>query len=966
MMRDEKGEMAGRVAERRLAEQRLHRLNRLHTVLSKIGEAIVRTRDRQELYDAVCRIVVENGLLRMVFIAELDAEAKRAHPVASFGAGREYLLEPTSAIPVEEGPLSRGTVGTALRTGVHDVCNDISAAPRMKPWHATALENGLLANASFPLKLKGAVVSVLVLYAGETGYFLDDEIQLMVTVANSISFALESLEKERHRTEAEKALRESEGRFRSMFSTAATGIAISTPQGRFLQVNAAYCRMLGYTEDEMLQRDFASLTHPDDLPLNLKLRDEVLAGVRDSFVMEKRYIKKNGDIVWTSHSVSATRAADGEITALTVIAEDITERKRSEEALRSRQAELQVLFDLVPAMLCFKDTNNVFLHVNRRLADAAGKSVEELEGLHAREIYPQEADKYYADDLEVIRSRKPKLGIVETLRGPDGGERWVQTDKVPVFGADGEVTGIVVMVQDITARKEAEGRLLWKTTFFEAMVHSAEDAILVVNSDGQKILHNRRLIELWDIPDELANEADHRARFKWMTGQVMNPDAFVKKVAHLYAHPDEVSHDELHLRNGKCLDRLSAPVRGADGQHYGRIWVYRDVTERKKLEEQLRQIQKMDSIGTLAAGVAHDFNNILGVIQMQADALKSEAGLPPAQAAIVRGIGEAAQRATALTRQLLMFSRKSTLQPRDLDLNQSVDGIASMLRRILGEDVRLELNASKQPLFVHADAGMMDQALMNLAANARDAMPKGGRLIIETSAVEFDENVGVRSAQARPGAFACVSVSDTGSGISEENLQRIFEPFFTTKEVGKGTGLGLATLFGIVQQHSGWVEVSSEVGRGTTFRIYLPRLAGMSAQKTAPSAETPVRGGAETILLVEDDEFLRPFTCRVIEKLGYRVLAVGDGPEALEAWKRHRDEIHLLLTDMIMPSGMSGRELGERLARENPRLKVIYASGYSPEFVSKDSFLEEGVNFIAKPFQAQKLARIIRQSLDAR
>jgi len=450
----------------------------------------------------------------------------------------------------------------------------------------------------------------------------------------------------------------------------------------------------------------------------------------------------------------------------------------------------------------------------------------------------------------------------------------------------------------------------------------------------------------------------------WMTGQMKNPQAFAEKVAYLYNHPDEVSHDELHLLNGKWLDRLSAPVRGADGRHYGRIWSYRDITDRKALEQQLRQIQKMESIGTLAAGVAHDFNNILAAIQLQADALKSEAGLSPGQSEIAAGIGEAAQRATALTRQLLLFSRKSAMQLRDLDLNRSIEGVAGMLRRILGEDVELRLNCLPEPLFIHADAGMLDQAVLNLAVNSRDAMPRGGRLLIETSATEIDEISGARAAQARPGRFACLSVSDNGCGISEENLPRIFEPFFTTKEVGRGTGLGLATLFGIVQQHRGWVEVDSKLGAGTTFRIYFPRSSGAPAPEVASPAEKSPRGGNETILLVEDDEFLRPFALKVLSQLGYRVLAVGDGPAALETWKTHRDDIRLLLTDVVLPCGMSGKELGERLAQERPRLKVIYTSGYTSEFAGENSALEEGVNFIAKPFPAQKLAQIIRQILD--
>ena len=260
---------------------------------------------------------------------------------------------------------------------------------------------------------------------------------------------------------------------------------------------------------------------------------------------------------------------------------------------------------------------------------------------------------------------------------------------------------------------------------------------------------------------------------------------------------------------------------------------------------------------------------------------------------------------------------------------------------------------------------MLDQVLMNLAVNSRDAMPKGGRLVIETSIAEFDESVRGQSAQARPGSFVCLSVSDTGCGIRAENLPRIFEPFFTTKDVGKGTGLGLATVFGIVQQHQGWVHVYSEAGHGTTFRIYLPRLAGMSRQEPEPPALTSMRGGNETILLVEDDAFLRASVRKALLQLGYRVLEAINGIEALEVWKQHREEIHLLLTDLVMPGGMTGKDLAERLLNENPKLKVIYTSGYSVNVVGRDFPLEEGVNFLAKPFGTHKLVQTVRKKLDA-
>jgi signal transduction histidine kinase/ActR/RegA family two-component response regulator len=408
-----------------------------------------------------------------------------------------------------------------------------------------------------------------------------------------------------------------------------------------------------------------------------------------------------------------------------------------------------------------------------------------------------------------------------------------------------------------------------------------------------------------------------------------------------------------------------SPVRDAAGKIINYVAVKRDVTHEVQLETQFRQAQKMEAVGQLAGGVAHDFNNILAVIQMQSSLLKSD-GLSTEQTELADGITESVQRAVALTRQLLLFSRREVFQPRDLELNETIAATTKMLKRMLGETIEMQLKLAAQPLFLHADAGMLDQVLMNLCVNARDAMPGGGHLLIETAGVELDELAVGQSVQARAGSFVRLSVSDNGGGIPPEILPQIFEPFFTTKDVGKGTGLGLATVFGIVQQHQGWINVYSEVGHGTTFRIYLPRLTGNVVIKSASPVLAAMRGGHETILLAEDDPALRVAVRKALSQLGYRILEAPTGVKALEVWNANRDEISLLLTDLVMPDGMNGKDLAQRLLQENPKLKVIYMSGYSAEVVGKDFPFTEDVNFLTKPFPAQKLAQTIRNCLDAR
>ena len=518
--------------------------------------------------------------------------------------------------------------------------------------------------------------------------------------------------------------------------------------------------------------------------------------------------------------------------------------------------------------------------------------------------------------------------------------------------------------RDIIERKRVEEELRGKTAFLEAQVDSSVDGIMVVDNYGKKILQNRRLNELLKLPPKIAENKDDAVQVEFVARQMKNPRQFVAKIAHLYSHPDEVSRDEIELIDGTILDRCSSPVRSKTGTYYGRIWAFRDITEQRKLEAQFRQSQKMEAFGQLAGGVAHDFNNIMAVIQLQIGLLKAKSDLSSGQRIYAGEIEQAIQRGANLTRQLLLFSRKQTMQPQNLNLKDVVDNMTKMLQRTLGEQIQVQFKFAPEPLFIHADPGMIDQILLNLTVNARDAMPKGGQIIIETSTAEFDEVTAAQSPQARPGSFVCLSVSDTGSGIPPEILLRIFEPFFTTKEVGKGTGLGLATVLGIVEQHQGWINVYSEVGRGTTFRVYLPRQTEASDTEFFWSSQAPPKGGSETILLVEDDSAVRNAVRKALLQLGYRVLEAANGDDALTVWKQHRDEIRLLLTDLVMPGGMTGKELAQKLLHKNSQLKVIYASGYSVEVVGKDFLLEEGVNFLAKPFQTHTLAQSVRHRLD--
>ncbi|MEY2411214.1 MAG: two-component system, cell cycle sensor histidine kinase and response regulator CckA [Verrucomicrobiota bacterium] len=389
-----------------------------------------------------------------------------------------------------------------------------------------------------------------------------------------------------------------------------------------------------------------------------------------------------------------------------------------------------------------------------------------------------------------------------------------------------------------------------------------------------------------------------------------------------------------------------------------------DVTERLNLEAQVRQAQKMDSIGQLAAGVAHDFNNLLTIIQGHAGLLSTApGGMDGDFTESARQIVLAAERAANLTRQLLMFSRRQIMQAQLLNMNDVVANLSKVLRALLGEQVVLKRNVMDDLPAINADAGMLEQVLVNLAVNSRDAMPRGGTLTINTFFVEIDQGYANRHPEAREGSFVCLSVTDTGHGMDAATLARIFEPFFTTKEIGKGTGLGLATVYGIVKQHQGWLEVQSEVGRGTTFKAFFP-VSTRAVDGTSFLPAAIAEGGDETILVVEDEPALRDLVQEILEHKGYRVISAATGLQALKVWEERGKEIDLLFTDIMMPEGVSGRELADHVLRDNPDLKVIYSSGYSLDVVSPDFVIKEGTQFLQKPYNPETLARTVRECLN--
>ena len=758
---------------------------------------------------------------------------------------------------------------------------------------------------------------------------------------------------------ADQALRISELSYRRLFEAAQDGILILDAEtGRVNDVNPFLIKLLGFSHDEMVGRTVGELSPFKDVVSNQAML---------ALLQKDRYVRyhdlpletKAGRKVDVEFVSNVYSVGDAQVIQCNI--REITQRKRAEEALRESQLMLGDIINALPARVFWKDRNLVYLGCNTAFArDAGFAGPKDMIGKNDNQmVWREQAEAYRRDDWQVIESGQPKLLIEESQTTPAGKTITLLSSKLPLRDARGEIIGMLGTYLDITERKQAEASRDRLATAVEQasetiVITDTKGTILYANPAFEKTSGYTRAEALGQNPRVLKSGKQDAEFYRQMwavlqRGEVWNGH-FInrRKDGTLYEEEANIS-----------------PVRDAAGKIINYVAVKRDVTHEVQLETQFRQAQKMEAVGQLAGGVAHDFNNILAVIQMQSSLLKSD-GLSTEQTELADGITESVQRAVALTRQLLLFSRREVFQPRDLELNETIAATTKMLKRMLGETIEMQLKLAAQPLFLHADAGMLDQVLMNLCVNARDAMPGGGHLLIETAGVELDELAVGQSVQARAGSFVRLSVSDNGGGIPPEILPQIFEPFFTTKDVGKGTGLGLATVFGIVQQHQGWINVYSEVGHGTTFRIYLPRLTGNVVIKSTPPALAGTRGGHETILLAEDAPALRVAVRKALAQLGYRILEAPTGVKALAVWQENRNEISLLLTDLVMPDGMNGKDLAQRLLQENPKLKVIYMSGYSAEVVGKDFPFTEDVNFLTKPFPAQKLAQTIRNCLDAR
>jgi two-component system cell cycle sensor histidine kinase/response regulator CckA len=719
---------------------------------------------------------------------------------------------------------------------------------------------------------------------------------------------------------------------------------------------------------------YFSRIHPDDLP---GVKDAIARSARtlEMFQSEFRFRVPSGAEIWVEARSNPRPMPDGGV-LWNGIATNITERMNAETAMRESELRFRTLFETTTVGVVSQDRDGKIVMANPAAERILGLRERALLALTSddprwRAIYedgsPSPGESHPAS--VALRTGKPVSGVVMGVWNPvQGAHVWLLVGAVPEFRPGESVPFRVwVTFEDITERRKAEANavrlnaeladaLSWQRQIFEG----SRDAVFISDENGQFVAVNRAATELTGFAHE---------------------ELLAMRIPDLHDEPDLAAYRAFHRRilDGERI-LSESPLRRKDGTKVavefnnsritigGKLFMHtaaRDVAERLHLEERLRQAQKMDAIGQLAGGVAHDFNNLLMVISGNTDLLLSETPADDPKREALTDIRKASERAASLTRQLLAFSRKQILEPRLVDVNAVVAGIEEMLRRLIGEDIELATDLAADPGWVKVDPGQLDQVVMNLALNARDAMPRGGRLTIRTRNLDPAEPLNLEEAAGQGSrSKVAISISDTGAGIPPELKARLFEPFFTTKEFGKGSGLGLATVHGIVKQSGGDIAVESEPGKGTTFTVVLPSQPSPRTPGGSSASFRALPRGTETVLVVEDEDAVRHIVKITLESMGYRVIEARNGPEALEAARRHKEAVHLVVTDVVMPE-MSGLELAERLNREHPGTRVLYMSGYTDDAVMRHGIVESGVAFLQKPFLPLALARKVREVLEA-
>jgi PAS domain S-box-containing protein len=751
---------------------------------------------------------------------------------------------------------------------------------------------------------------------------------------------------------ASEMVRASREQLQAVFEQAAVGMVIADGiESRFLNVNHCFCAMLGYTRDELLNLDPGDITHPDDRAADNDQMQQLSFGIVRDFTREKRYRRKDGTFMWGKAFVAPLNPSEAKSTRQIVVVEDISARKQAEEALQQEQTLLSSLISTIPDNIYFKDRQSRFVRISEAMAKGFGlRNAAEAVGKTDSDFFMEEhARQAFADEQRIMQTGEPLIGVEEKETWPDGHISWASTTKMPLRDAQGGITGIVGISRDITKRKAAD-RLIHEQS---EILSKSHEGVMIVNLANQVTFWNHAAEEAfgWTAAEALIRPPE----------QLLGIDDLgVVSTLHAAVERDGFWNGELRgqARDGRkiIIDCRTTLIRNEAGQPVARLNTLADITEKKLLEEKYLHAQRLESLGMLAAGIAHDLNNVLAPILFAAPLLRKSVS-SPRDLKILDTLERSGERGTGLVKLILGFAQSASGEPRLTQLKHIARDVISLVEETFPKSIRLEHNIPADTWPILCNPTQIHQVLLNLCVNARDAMPQGGTLRIAATNRRLDAEEAGRIPGARPGAWLTLEVADTGTGIPPEVVQHIWEPFFTTKGTGKGTGLGLSTVRGIVVTHHGFIELQTEVGHGTTFRVFLPAVESdiVAAASVHPFAIP--EGHGELVLVVDDDKAVRDVVTAMLRRHNYRVLCCNDGVEALELFTANLNEFVLVITDVDMPK-LGGAGLIRTLMKLRPDLRVLFISGLAQSAVeSSDMTAAEKLAhaFLQKPFKFEEL-----------
>jgi len=770
------------------------------------------------------------------------------------------------------------------------------------------------------------------------------------------------------RKQAEEALRESEERYRTILENIEDGYYEVDLRGDFTFFNDSLRRMLGYSKEEMLGMGNQQYTDEENRKKLFQAFNEVYRTGKSTKGFGWEVIRKDGSKLFSEVSVSLIKDSTEQPIGFRGIARDITERKRAEEVLRKSEEEFRLTFENAKDAIIWADPEaGIMIRCNRQAETLLEKKGEEIIGSHQTTLHPPQKAEYYTNMFKKHLEYKGVTDDEAEVITKSGKIKPVSiTASLTLVGGKPIIQGIF---RDITERKQAEEALRNEKQRFQTLSEQAPFGMVMIDQDGTFRYMNPKFKELfgYDLTDVPNGKTWFRKAYPDSTYRHHVIETWIKDLEIFQPKEKRSEVFTVTCKDGTIKIINFIPVQLDTGEN---LMACEDISDLKRaeeekavLEEQLRQSQKMEAVGRLAGGIAHDFNNLLTIIKGYSQLSLLELKEGDILKGNIEEIQKAAERAATLTAQLLAFSRRQVMQMKVFNFNTALRDLDNMLRRVIGEDIELVTILADDLGKTKADPGQIEQVIMNLAVNARDAMPSGGKLIIETANVEFDENYPRVHAAMTPGRYVMLSVSDTGFGMTPEVRERLFEPFFTTKEKGKGTGLGLSTVYGIVKQSGGYIWVYSEPGQGTTVKIYFPRVDEEDDALFRRDGVSSIPQGSETVLVVEDEPSLRSLATHILRHQGYKVLEAADGEEALRVAQECIGEINLLLTDVVMPR-MGGKELADRLQTLRPSVRVLFISGFPDDAIAHHGVITPGIAFLQKPFSPASLAQKVREVLD--